>query len=732
MVAERMKPEKLIPTHLSNPEATEKKGRRGASKEQTPQKRYESRAEALSEAEPLEEILRKEWKEKTGEEAPENRNLSLDVIDEFRIQSRRAQALRQAIKKTGDSGERVKLLRLYNEQHNSVADKVERYGPSFEKSYRDWIRERIKFYDFLSKREDLVKAKAQLRQPEFQNLGTLDSDAKGRVEIAGATTDIKHDVAADQEDILTSLETVYGKDSKEYQDAKAEFQAHAAKAPGTGSRPELEAAIKQLEQETQELWQDNPMVRYFYGQKEYEDIIKGYAEGADVMETQSVIRSLNTLWKWEQEHQNTTVGGILVGPPGVGKTTLLRHYLDRLDRGFVYIDLSEDVTRYLLYGSKNIEFKNPRDYHTQLIEDLSKMSTDELRQFVGNNAAKIGETLHLKGDEGAATLMGDLLHELETVGQSKDISTETQAKLLKVREGLEGVAREVSHKDLAYNLFTLVKKNGWRDGVVTSALRNNQSIIFDEFNKNKNWSLIYGLITAKPGEKWYFADNDEWIDVPKDWRMYFTANIGRKHGVFEIPEALASRAEGKVMEMNYPPRHEEMSVALASLADSEGGFMRSEDDLAKLVVLINEVFPRVRTYVQDKRQAVPLSYRTIRNLGEKLVRIRDPKTGEPVYQPTDKSFDEALYEVLIGTYSLYEDKSLPTEIADMSASAGLMLGPEVKERVEKLIGAAKFKQYEEAKKANVKAFSDIIKIIQGLTTEKFMRDMTPPTSTQTA
>jgi hypothetical protein len=39
---------------------------------------------------------------------------------------------------------------------------------------------------------------------------------------------------------------------------------------------------------------------------------------------------------------------------------------------------------------------------------------------------------------------------------------------------------------------------------------------------------------------WHFADNDEDIKIPENWKMYFTANIGAKHGVFPTPEAFAS------------------------------------------------------------------------------------------------------------------------------------------------------------------------------------------------
>ena len=216
------------------------------------------------------------------------------------------------------------------------------------------------------------------------------------------------------------------------------------------------------------------------------------------------------------------------------------------------------------------------------------------------------------------------------------------------------MAQSAFRTELGNTFAHIVKRNGWRDGVIISALRSGNSIIMDEFNKNKNWSLIYGLLTAKPGEEWYFADNNERIQIPEDWRMYFTANIDRKHGVFEVAEALASRGQAEVMQVGYPPRKEEMLASLVALANPEGDFLRSKEDLGKLYILINEVFPKVRAYIEGKRQVIPLSYRTIRDIGEKLVQYRDPKTKAPVYQPTKTSFDQAVYDVMVESYGLRE------------------------------------------------------------------------------
>jgi len=385
--------------------------------------------------------------------------------------------------------------------------------------------------------------------------------------------------------------------------------------------------------------------------------------------------------------------------------------LELKDRGYVYIDLSEDVTRYMLYGSKSIEFKSPSEYFKRLMHDLQSLDTDSFRKFVGENSKKLQEVFKISEDEVAATLVGQLQEELQRGAEaSPELSEECKVLQNKVHD----LAGKAFRQEMAHDFSQIVKKNGWRDGVVIAALRRGDSIIFDEFNKCQNWSLIYGLTTAKPGEKWYFADNDEYITIPDNWRMYFTANIGRKHGVFEMPEALASRAQGRIMEVGYPPPQEEMQVALAALANAEGDFLRLKEDLAKLYILVFELFPKIRDYIQDKSQIVPISYRTIRDLGEKLILYRDPETKKLVYSPTDKTFDEALYEVLVGSYSVYEDKTVPKEIIELATSIGLLLDDKVKDKVVGWIDKQTFEERQKTFQEHKEDFEEIVKKIRGM------------------
>jgi hypothetical protein len=325
----------------------------------------------------------------------------------------------------------------------------------------------------------------------------------------------------------------------------------------------------------------------------------------------------------------------------------------------------------------------------------------------------VKNTFRVTKDESAAVLVGQILEELEK-GKTQVQDPELAKKIGGIREKMVGLTQKAFRRELASQFGHLASRNGWRDGVVISALRRGDDIIFDEFNKNRNWSLLYGLMTAKPGENWYFADNDEQIRVPDNWRMYFTANIGAKHGVYPVPEAFASRAAGMTLEAGYPPQAEEMNVALCSLSNPEGDFLRSQDDLAKLFVLINEVFPKVRNFIEDKPNIIPISYRLLRDLGEKLVMYNDPKTGKPVYQPTGKSFDAALYEVMIGSYSLYEDKTIPKEIANICTNVGLLLDDSMRKQMEGWIGKDEFEERKKTFAEHKEDFREIVKKVRGM------------------
>lgn len=707
-VEELKKPEKLLPTHLGGEVEETEEGLQ-------PEKAYEKRQEELSEAPDLEATLKKHLEDK-GQTIPENLNLSLIAIEEFQRYVHEAQDLREVVKKAVDPNEKVKALSAYNAKKEQIQEYVD-LGKSFEAGYREYIRNRNDYIRFKSDLREVRELNNLLNEPSFKSLeddNDLDERSYARLE---ALMHEKKAAPVEDKDNATALEalkTIYPEGSKEYQELAAQLEAE--REGGTlRTKKDIMDEIAEKREEIEQLW-GNPMVRYFTNITELESMMEDYHKGEAVLETQSVIKNLNKLHEWEQQHQRTTIGGVLVGPPGVGKTTLARHYLEAKERGFTYIDLSEDVTRYLLYGSKSIEFKNPTEFYTTLSSNLERLKSEEdIKRFVAENAKTLESVFGTKGDETTVVFLEQLQESLSkgtTIeGLPKDVSEKIQTTLVKVKSMVEQTFR----KELASEFAHVVKRNGWRDGMVIASLRRGESIIFDEFNKNKNWSLIYDLMTAEPGKEWYFADNDEHIKIPEDWRMYFTANIGRRHGGFAVAEALASRAGGKVIETAYPTPREELLVALTAMSNPEGDFMRSNEDLAKLFVLIHDVFPGMRKYLADKPQSIPISFRTIRDIAEKLVLDRDPKSKKPVYQPTNKSFDEALYEIFIDSYALYEDKEPPKEWVSTLTSLGMLLDDKVKEKVLTHIGEAEYAERRKKFEGMKEDFQQVVSKIKGMT-----------------
>lgn len=709
-------PEHLLPTHIGGEIPEVEQAYQTAKNE----------GETPKEISSLKSSLGREARKEALDNAPDLKpDLRLKAVEAFQRLVKETQDLRQAVKHAKDAKERVIATKLYTKKKQEVDSWLsDEESLSFEKAYREYIRAKLDYYDFKHSLEEITRLENELSSSSFETLGgsaeetgknkkpIFDQSRLARLEHISQTEKLPEtgDEADDIKTTLEALQTIYPIDSEEYKQAKAQLLPEkGTKAPTT--KKEVKEQLDKLNIKVQELWED-PMVRYFYGKHEVESILKQFAEGQDVLQMQSTISSENKLHEWEQQHQRTTIGGILVGPPGVGKTTLVRDYLAAKERNYVYIDLSEDVTRYLLYGSKSLEFKDPVQTYELLITQLQKLDAKSFKAFVAENCKGLKEVFHTKDDEAAVLYISQLE---EALGDLAKEHPEFGKHLEELQTKVVEMAQAAYRAELGNKFAHIVKKNGWRDGVIISALRRGDSIIMDEFNKNKNWSLIYGLLTAKPGEEWYFADNNERIQIPENWRMYFTANIDRKHGVFEVAEALASRGQAEVMQIGYPPRKEEMLAALVALANPEGDFLRSKEDLGKLYILINEVFPKIRSYIEGKRQVIPLSYRTLRDIGEKLVLYRDPKSKKPVYRATNKSFDEAAYEVMIESYGLYENKEAPKEIANLLTSVGILLDDEkIKDKVISLIGQETYEERKKASEENKKDFEEIVKEIRGI------------------
>jgi MoxR-like ATPase len=669
-------------------------------------------AASEAEREKFLEEARREHEKALSEAKDLPRDERLSTINTFRRLVRDAVAAKLAAKNEKDPLAQREWLARFSELRREIEALLEKGGPlSFEKAYRAYLASRAEFRRFQMLEDRLREVEHALSTPSYP-LSEEKEKEKMSYRLLAARGEALSAEEPEREDLETLQEELgflYPEGSPEWEKAMEQLRsAEIAPEELPRSKADLEQERDRIMREREELWED-PMVRYFYREHQIDSLLKDMDRGKDVIELPSTIRLLNRLYEWENLHSNITVGGVLVGEPGVGKTTLLRHYLETKGRKYVYLDLSEEVTRYLYFGSKAVELKSGDSYAKYLRDMLKDMSPEDLVKMVKENAANFKRMSNaLSEDESVAWAVEALREELEHVSE---VDPETGEKLVRAFDEIAGYA---FRKELASNFAELIMKNGWRDGIVIHALRNNMSIIFDEYNKLKEWGPLYSLLTHKPGEKWYFGDNNEEVEIPKEWRMYFTANVGRKHGGFESAQALMSRFAGLVMKVEYPPTEEEMLLSLATISGPDGRIHRSQKDVARLLLLVKEAFPRIREAVADERHAIPISLRTIRMLGEKLVRRTVDR--RPLYRSTEKDLDEAVWETLVEPYEGHgDDPKVPQKVTKILAEVGFLLTDSLKPR---LVGKGylteeEFERMRRAHEEHKEDFEELVKELRG-------------------
>lgn len=764
MAETQAQPQRLLPTHLSSPVPgsfiPDQSGTNRSEMAQASRAGYHERLRELMQAPQLAQLLKENGEKRTPEQ----------FIGAFQRKVKTAQALRQYLRSgnlpkgqvlenlvdiSGDKRavspeNHEEMQSLVNTQktveaHQAALQEIAKlkheiratlatYGKSFEYAYRIFLKEQATVTEFAAKLRQVATIRKELRSAQLN--GTLDDDHALSLEAQARVNSVfergvKNDphFSLSDEELGDLLITIYGDPDEtgisSEEKARRQDQLRTARmiytrpihedlASITGQQQvlrnakELTARKRQLEAEIKQQWEGNSALRQAWLTRERLGFVRAYTRGDAVIETQSVKKLMNELADIEASHTNTIIGAALVGEPGVGKSTVLRHYLEREGRQAVYIDLSGDVTRYMLFGSPKIELQGDEVQKTEAVIDklqaiLDKEGPEGFQRFLESSTDTMLELMQATRD------FAEYRRQHVDVSASREVAQQAVIEqLIRALSTHQGLDREKAHKavdivvnhlrtrrneELAKQATKLLNgtQNGWKDGILIHALRKGYDVILDEFTHKEEWTELYDFLQTHPGGEYVLADNSGERIRHKRGKIWFTANIGSKHGGFQTPEALASRIGGQVIEVKAPPATEEESLLLAAITSPEGILLRSDaalggrpsfygpienKEITDIHRLAAEVLPAIRAELAKQpaaKRIIPVSMRSIRQLGEKLIRAKDPNTGLAIYRPNlEYTLDRAVYEVFVRPYALYTDKSLAKSIANTLLQFGFL------------------------------------------------------------
>lgn len=721
-------------------------------------------------------ILKERWQErqKLIEAAPDIPS-PLETIEVLRTIIKNLQTIRTEAKIAAASGKSLEFkqaTKRFKEEKSGLDEYVSALGPlSAEKLWREYIKAKMTHLRFRETEEELrlIESLLSLKRKEKALKALEIAGSKGfKLEEKIASLIKKYPeqniIGEELEGEEDALAYFYDKNSPEYQSAKAlldyneldetEKQRTKEESFAALNVEELNKRYEEIKKEREDLWEEN-IVRYFEHQERRRELIKKRDD--EVWGMPSTIHLFNELQRIEDNYAESTIGAVLVGPPGAGKTTAIREFLKIKKRQMAYIDISGEVSRFTLFGARTIDVSQPLDEYNSLIEEFSTASDEDIKYMIAQGTSYYGEKFTKQFDSNLDALLkatGDKEKE-NIINNFKNKFTET-LKSKKLDEILK-------------KWTDLGGKNGFRYGFLVNALRNNTSIIIDEFNKAEDLTLLHSLMTAMPvsneeagirpdlreyGEGmakkyqfslerlkslenelskynesspeykkltsdiqkinqtfeqdfkgwWYFADNNEWIRVPEKWRMYFTGNVGKTFKVHRLSPALASRMSGKVIEMTFPPVEEELEFMDISLSGQNGEYLRSPEDDFALFHLIKDIFPAIRENQEQETRipTIPVSFRTIKDIAADLVKketVKDSKTGKFIkfYSPTETNVDRAVFNHLIRPYALYpEAKEMVASYVDTLMNYGFFLSEEMEDEILKFVDRDALKRKRES------------------------------------
>ncbi|MFH1426321.1 MAG: ATP-binding protein [Candidatus Kerfeldbacteria bacterium] len=631
-------------------------------------------------------------------------------------ESDNAEAVEEA-KKTADEQDQLRRywLPVFWSRYDAINEMRTQHGDSLEKAHRQQVEQRTEFVKFLMTFEELAEVEREMahymppidgfvprtpkehekyaiamevmaeplpEEPLAEFIPPVGEEEEYSAQGRNALDMYRFMLSEEDAELVTARDQEYYAGKREYEAATPEERKARGLMPPAKELPTTLADLKERQNElytdAEHMWNEKYFIQKLWFERLMTDVIRQVHDKKRVLDVPSTTNYINELHAIRQMFTDTTIGGVLVGEPGVGKTTIIKHYLDKLGRKEpLEIDMSEEVTQYTLLGMPEVTLEEPIDRYIKFINITKNMTEPQLIAMIQRQQEKVKDSLQgLSEDERTAVLIGIMENEIAGAElKGTEMSEQTRGALAEIKDRLGRVAENAFIDEAAKKLQDLTKKNGWRDGIMIQALRQDRDLIVNEFNMAESWTFMHELLQKRPGmDSYRIAETGEELPIPAEWRMFFTGNVGKKHGTFAVKEALTDRIGAKAIEMDVPQWHEEYMVMLAMISNRNGRLLRNTEDVNRLGNLIENKFPEIRKEISGEQGIRPMSYRVIIDIAQQLV-DRDSQCTRPT------TLDQAIFRALVRPYALHERKEIPEKIVKECLEAGLLLDKKVENDV---------------------------------------------------
>lgn len=458
------------------------------------------------------------------------------------------------------------------------------------------------------------------------------------------------------------------------------------------SKKEIEEDLEKIREELDGLWQED-RTRYYIYQEYLKKLIFQDQMGEPILEIPSVTELMNELADWERKHTETPIGGVLIGPPGTGKSLGIEYYLanhpEHKKKGPpVIIDMSQETTEFILLGGEAIEITDKAKTIEAISQVLDKEKEIERRLEMPEVSQEDKKVLK-EEKEILDKKINDILHALlgHYVELRKEITDEEVEKYAmglieekslspeqkeRLKEKIESALKDW----YALELGKIMYGNGWRDGIILKALKEGRDVIINEYN---NFRLppdaLRQLFQTAYGGKWFFAGTGK--EYPVYSRFYFTANAGSSAEKFfydtaRITAAFESRLPPPI-EVKLPSTEEELLIIQAKLSDTNKKFLCNKEIETKLqatgalkdyefnlkykepeliVYLIKKILPRLRELSTKAPKEIPsLDLRHINRFCRELV---NPFTRQRTTVSVEEAFVKHFLKPFLSNPTAFE------------------------------------------------------------------------------